>query len=92
MQFRRGPREKEAPAVLRESNKTLSLGSVFFCGDLLTESDQDSESRHFEASPKPILSGRAFVRELSRSLLKLSGGSVDDYATFSASDTTSPSC
>ncbi len=30
--------------------------------------------------------------ELSRSLLKLSGGSVDDYATFSASFTTSPSC
>ena len=30
-------------------------------------------------------------RELSRRLLKLSGGSVDDYATFSTS-VTSPSC
>ncbi|MCG3773888.1 MAG: hypothetical protein JW395_0705 [Nitrospira sp.] len=30
--------------------------------------------------------------EMSRSLLKLSGGSVDDYATFSDRCTTRPSC
>jgi len=30
--------------------------------------------------------------ELPRRLLKISGGSVDDYATFSASSFTTPSC
>jgi hypothetical protein len=31
-------------------------------------------------------------RELPRRLLKISGGSADDYATFSASSFTTPSC
>jgi len=34
----------------------------------------------------------AQVMGMSRSLLKFSGGSMDDYATCSASFTTSPSC
>ena len=38
-----------------------------------------------------LTSASTAMGELSRRLLKLSGGSVDDYATFSTS-VTSPSC
>ena len=49
-----------------------------------------AEARAADAvRPGLVLMDRA---GLPRSLLKFSGGSVDDYATFSASFTTSPRC
>jgi hypothetical protein len=56
------------------------------------ESSRDESSMPFGNTLMLDNDVRVTKEELPRRLLKVSGGSVDDYATFSASTFTIPSC